>query len=276
MSLRAISLALSMLFLTACMADQAVELESRPIALDQNAEPAGPQSAASVANLLPGTGPTYVTLTIAEHDTGITAASSGRNATTPITSGSGFVVSADGYVITAAHVGVAKGNEVSARAANGRIYSGTVVGLLPENDMALIKLRSFSGRAVNPAAPGCVANGDLLYTLGKPHGGGDTARIGTLQTKHFGRPVTYGKFGYPDALVLHMGTQRGESGGPVYNSKGQLVGMVVSTLSDSSGQSINLAHAIPANTIGKFFCNQTTSCGPQWSSLAVLPVDGCA
>jgi len=248
-------------------------MESRPISLDQNAEPSGAVGAASVAGLLPATSRTYVTMTVAQHDNGITAASS-RDNTTPVTSGSGFVVSLDGYVITAAHVAIAKGNEISARAADGRIYTGAVVAVYPENDMALVKLRSFNGSAVTPGAPGCLAPGALIYTLGKPHGGGDTARIGSLQNMHFGRPVSYGKFGYPDALVLHMGTQRGESGGPVFNDKGQLIGMVVSTLSDSTGQSINLAHAIPANTIGRFFCSQG-SCAAAWFGLAALPVDSC-
>ncbi len=264
------------LALSACVADQAsIDTESRAIAVDQQAEPAGaagPQSAASVASLLPATGPTYVTLTVAQPDSS-GAPVKGETAS-PITSGSGFVVSEDGYVITAAHVAVAKGNEISARAANGRVYSGTVVGVFPTNDMALVKLRSFQGRAVAPAAPGCVAQGDVIYTLGKPHGMGDTARIGTLQSKHFGRSVAYGKFGYPDALVLHMGTQRGESGGPVFNKQGQLVAMVVSTLSDETGQSINMAHAIPANTLGQFLCTMT-SCSAQWAAVSRGNVDTC-
>jgi S1-C subfamily serine protease len=270
------ALVVSALLLSSCLADQAVDLESRPISLDQQAEPAGAAGvagAANVAGLLAGTGPTYVTLTVAENDT-IGNTSGHDQSATAITSGSGFIVTADGYVMTAAHVAVAKGNEISARAANGRIYSGVVQAIYPANDMAVIKLRSFNGRAVAPAAPGCLATGDLLYTLGKPHGGGDTARIGTLQAKHFGRPVLYGKFGYPDALVLHMGTQRGESGGPVYNGQGQLIGMVVSTLSDAAGQSINLAHAIPANTLGKYLCTQT-SCGAAWQEVAAKAVDAC-
>ena len=56
----------------------------------------------------------------------------------------------------------------------------------------------------------------------------------------YGRAVQYGKFGYPDAMVLKMGTQKGESGGPVFNEQGQLVGMVVSTLTDANGNLINL------------------------------------
>ena len=275
-SSRAISLAVAGLLLSACVADQAVDIESRPIAVNQNAEPAGAQSAASVASSLAGTSPTYVTLTVATQNGGIYAASSGKEGTTPITSGSGFVVSTDGYVITAAHVAVAKGNEISARAANGRVYSGVVSAIYPSNDIALVKLRTFNGRAVMPAAPACSSVGSLVYTLGKPHGEGDTARIGNLQSMHFGRSVAYGPYGYPDAMVLHMGTQRGESGGPVFNNQGQLIGMVVSTLSDASGQSINMAHAIPSNTIGKFICVAGGSaCTPQWQALAVKPVDGC-
>jgi S1-C subfamily serine protease len=270
-------LGVAAVLLSACAADQSAELESRSIAVDQNAEPAGAagvDGAASVAGLIPSTGPTYVTLIVSgAAGNGIVGAST-KDGGTPITSGSGFVVSTDGYVVTAAHVGVSKGNEITARAANGRVYSGAVVGILPTNDMALVKLRNFNGRAVAPAAPACVPQGSVIYTLGRPHGSGDTARIGTLQSMHFGRPVAYGNFGYPDAIVLHMGTQRGESGGPVFNAQGQLIGMVVSTLSDESGNSINMAHAIPSNTIGKFLCSQT-SCPAAWMALANKPVDNC-
>lgn len=264
------------LALSACVTADSVDLESRPISLDQNAEPAGAAgqvASASVAQLLPSTGPTYVTLTVSQLQDG-SGTSGSASSKRAITSGSGFVVSTDGYVMTAAHVAVAKGNEISARAANGRVYSGSVIGINLNNDMAVVKLRGFTGHTVSPAGPGCMAKGDLVYTLGKPHGGGDTARVGALEALHFGRPVSYGKFGYPDAIVLHMGTQRGESGGPVFDGNGKLIGMVVSTLSDTNGQSINLAHAIPANTVAGFLCAQT-SCTGNWPALAIKPTDSC-
>ena len=262
--------------LSACVTADAVDLESRPISVNQTAEPAGAAgqvAAQSVAHLLPGTGPTYVTLTVSEVDPNATPGRSDYSKK-PITSGSGFVVSDDGYVMTAAHVAVAKGFDISARAANGRVYSGKVVAVLPANDMAVIKLRGFSGHSVSPTTPGCLAKGDLVYTLGKPHGQGDTARVGNLESKHFGRAVAYGKFGYPDALVLHMGTERGESGGPVFDGNGKLVGMVVSTLSDTNGQSINLAHAIPATALANFLCTET-SCAASWSALSSKQIDSC-
>jgi S1-C subfamily serine protease len=267
---------LSATLLSGCLSTESVDLESRAISVDQNAEPAGAAgqvAAQSVSHLLPATSPTFVTLTVSQLTDGSGTTNEAKG-TRALTSGSGFLVSGDGYVMTAAHVAVSKGNEVSARAANGRVYTGTVIAIQPMNDMAVIKLRGFNGRAVAPAQPGCIAKGDMVYTLGKPHGAGDTARLGNLEAKHFGRAVAYGKFGYPDALVLHMGTMKGESGGPVFDSQGQLIGMVVSTLSDTNGQSINLAHAIPATSLANFLCTQT-SCASSWAGLATKNADSC-
>lgn len=270
---RAIPFLFIALGLAACSASQSVDLESRDISVEQNAEPASAGSAASIARLLPASGPTYVTLTVSEVDSNVAPAKPDYRKAA-ITSGSGFIVDGSGYVMTAAHVAVSKGNSISARAANGRIYSGKVIGILPGNDMAIIKLRGYSGKAVAPAAPGCRTRGDLVYTLGKPRAQGDTARVGALESLHFGRAVAYGKFGYPDAMVLQLGTQKGESGGPVFDGNGRLIGMVVSTLSDGTGRSINLAHAIPATALASFLCSQT-SCSAPWSALATQSVDSC-
>jgi S1-C subfamily serine protease len=273
--MRCVPLAFALL-LSACAADggPGLDLESRSIAVEQNAVPtSGAGAAASVSHLLPSTGPTYVTLTVSRSDP--SGSGDSRQGTQAITSGSGYVVDGSGYVLTAAHVGVSKGNNVSARAANGRIYSGSVIAILPANDISVIKLRGFSGKAVTPVAPGCVAKGDLVYTLGRPHSQSDVARVGAFESRHFGRAVAYGKFGYPDALVLHMGTQKGESGGPVFDGNGHLIGMVVSTLSDASGNSINLAHAIPSTALANFYC-ANANCSPEWAALANKSVDDCS
>jgi S1-C subfamily serine protease len=261
------------LLLAGCAADPGagLDLESRSIAVEQNAVPtSGAGAAGSVQHLLPSTGPTYVTLTIARPDPSGGIAKVDQ----AITSGSGYVVDPSGIILTAAHVGVSKGNSVSARAANGRVYSGKVVAILPANDIAVIKLIGFSGKAVVPAAPGCIAKGDLVYTLGKPHAQGDLARVGAFESRHFGRAVAYGKFGYPDALVLRMGTQKGESGGPLFDGNGRLIGMVVSTLADANGNSINLAHAIPSTALANFYC-ANAACSQSWTTLASKSVDEC-
>jgi serine protease Do len=258
--------------LAGCATSPTVDLEARTIAV-QAGDPMEPAAAvAAIGKIVPVVGPTYVTLNVSEK--GNTAAGQSERQTKAISSGSGYVVDAGGLIMTAAHVAVKKGNAVSARAANGRVYSGEVIAMTPSNDMAIIKLRAFSGHAAVPALPGCLGPKDPVFTLGRPHAQGDTARTGTLESRHFGRAVAYGKFGYPDALVLRMNTQKGESGGPLFNSSGKLVGMVVSTLTDANGNLINLAHAIPATTLAKFLCSQTT-CNSTWAQVAKYEVDGC-
>jgi S1-C subfamily serine protease len=250
--------------LAGCAAGE-VNLESRDINVQQTAMPAGATLTNQMASLVRGAGPSYVTLTVSKVEK---ATSSGeKSSEIAVTSGSGFIVEDDGYVMTAAHVAVAKGNAVSARAANGRVYSGTVVDIQPANDMALIKLRGFQGHATTPVANACLAPGATLFSLGKPHAQGDTARFGRLESMNFGRAVQYGKFGYPDAMVMKMSTQRGESGGPVFADNGLLAGMVVSTLSDGNGQPLNLAHAVPSATLAKFLC-ANTSCSESWAALS--------
>ena len=266
---------LAAVVLAGCAATD-VDVEGRDFMV-QEASVAPNETRASrdlMASLVGSSGPTYVTMVVFEPDTQGTQAGKEASPKSPITSGSGFVVDSSGYVMTAGHVAVAKGNGVSARAANGRIYSGTVVDVLPGNDMALVKLRGFSGKAVTPATSQCVAKGAMVYSLGKPHAQGDTARIGKLDSMHFGRAVAYGKFGYPDAMVLRMNTQKGESGGPLFNGEGRLVGMVVSTLFDGNGRPINQAHAVPVSNLAGFLCKHV-QCKGSWQTLASASADNC-
>lgn len=268
---RIILLSLAAAALAGCSTSE-VDLESRSINVQQTAQPAGGPLALGTASLVSHVGPSYVTLTIST----VFDKSDGkaRDNTSAVTSGSGFVVDSKGYVMTAGHVAVKTGNLVSARAANGRVYSGSVVDVLPGHDLALIKLRGFKGQSAVPVANGCLAKGATLFSLGKPHAQGDTARFGTVESMSFGHPVQYGKFGYPDAMVMRMSTQKGESGGPVFDGNGKLAGMVVSTLSDGNGNPINLAHAVPAAELASFLCSQL-ACTGDWQVLARQPSSGC-
>jgi len=254
--------------LAACASQQVFE-EDRSYMVTGEATPA---SVTAMRGLLRQTGPSYVTLTVAEaHKRNKSLQSDPALA---VSSGSGFVVDKSGYVMTAAHVAIQKGYTVTARGSDGRLYSGKVVELRPKNDMALVKLTGFEGTPALPVGNPCLRKGESVYTLGKPHAQGDTARIGQVETMHFGRPVQYGAFGYPDAMVLRMSTQKGESGGPVFNQSGQLSGMVVSTLSDGNGRPLNLAHAVPSTSLASFLC-ESISCSANWKSLSQRSTDSC-
>ena len=260
--------------LGACAATN-IDEEQRSIGVETGAVPAAASGTPShVRALLKKASPAYVTLSVTQED-GNTTTKTSEKSRRALTSGSGFVVEPSGYVMTAAHVGVAKGNIVSARAADGRIYAGSVVAVLPNNDMALVKLKSFQGPAVSPASNVCLNRGAEVFSLGKPFAQGDTARVGSVESMHFGRAVRYGRFGYPDAMVLHMDTKKGESGGPVFNDDARLAGMIVSTLADGNGKSLSLAHAIPVTQLADFLC-KSTSCSSAWQAIAQQTTDGCS
>jgi len=259
-----------LLVLGACAGQQIAE--DRTISVESTAIPASASPGPDMSGLLRSTSPSYVTLTVAE---GRRAGKVGQDDPgLAVTSGSGFVVDPDGHVLTAGHVAIKDGFTVTAHAADGHIYSGKVVAIQPNNDMALIKLTRFDGKPVEPAASACMQKGEAVFSLGKPHAEGDTARLGQVESMSFGRAVTYNGFGYPDAVVLHMNTKKGESGGPLFNSSGRLAGMVVSTLSDGNGRPLNLAHAVPLPALAKFLCGHT-SCSGQWQQLSRQSTETC-
>jgi S1-C subfamily serine protease len=264
--------ALPVLVLLAACSGQQTALEDRVINVEQDAIPTSASPSADISGLLRQTSPSYVTITIAE------SRRQGKpgdgDAGQAVTSGSGFIVDDAGHVLTAGHVAVKQGYSVTARSADGRLYSGKVVAIRPNNDMALIALKGLSGKPVEPAASPCMARGTQVFSLGKPHAQGDTARIGQVESMSFGRAVSYNGFGYPDAMVLRMNTKKGESGGPVFNGSGQLTGMVVSTLSDGNGRPLNLAHAVPSGNLAEFLCSQV-SCSARWQSLAGQSTQSC-
>ncbi len=227
----------------------------------------------SIDNLLTQTSPSYVTLVVTK-----SAKQNRLNSNElqeSVTSGSGFIIDPSGYVLTAGHVAVKPGYIVEARGPNGRTYLGSVVAVKKSTDTALVKLKGLSSaQAVRPTSQPCMRRGDPVFSLGKPRSTGDTARIGEVSAMSFGRPVSYDGFGYPDAMVLKLQTRKGESGGPVFNENGELTGMVVSTLSDSSGRHLDLAHAVSSPELARFVC-QNTSCSSSWKTLSNIDPKSC-
>jgi S1-C subfamily serine protease len=270
--LHKLTAALPLLALLAACSGSQNALEDRVINVESDAIPTAATPSPDLSNLLRQTSPSYVTITIAE------ARRKGRpgegDAGQAVTSGSGFIVDDSGHVLTAGHVAVKQGYSVTARGSDGRLYAGKVIAIRPTNDMALIAVRGLNGKPVEPASTPCMPRGSQVFSLGKPHAQGDTARLGQVESMSFGRAVSYNGFGYPDAMVLRMNTKKGESGGPVFNSSGQLTGMVVSTLSDGNGRPLNLAHAVPSSNLADFLCSQV-QCSARWQALAGQSTQNC-
>ena len=236
------------------------------------ATPAGGQPDIT-RSLVAGSSRSYVTMVVYEASEKESKRAEGSPQA--VTSGSGFVLDKEGHILTAGHVGVSRGWYVSVTGPKGRVYRGKVVDIMPDQDMALIKLSDPVGlQPVTPVDEPCMKAGDQIFSLGKPRLRGNTARFGTVASMSFGRSVRYKAFGYSDAMVLKLQTRKGESGGPVFDSRGRLAGMIVSTLSDGTGRPLNLAHAVTAPMLARFVCGNTR-CSSTWRALTSRSTTQC-
>jgi serine protease Do len=154
--------------------------------------------------------------------------------------GSGFIISADGYVVTNNHV-VENATDVSVTLDGGKNVSAKVIGLDKKTDLALLKISeagtypyvSFSGDTPRV--------GDWVIAVGNPFGLGGSVTAGIVSAR--GRDIGSGP--YDDYLQIDAPVNRGNSGGPTFNNKGEVVGVNTAIFSPSGG-SVGIGFAIPS------------------------------
>jgi serine protease Do len=156
--------------------------------------------------------------------------------------GSGFLISEDGYAVTNNHV-VEKATTVEVATDDGKTYSAKVVGTDPRTDLALIKIEGGSFPFVKLAdkAPRV---GDWVLAVGNPFGLGGTVTAGIVSAR--GRDIGAGP--YDDFLQIDAPVNRGNSGGPTFNTEGSVIGVNTAIFSPSGG-SVGIAFAIPSETV---------------------------
>ena len=154
--------------------------------------------------------------------------------------GSGFVITADGYVVTNNHV-VENGKEVQVTFQNGDEYDATVIGTDPKTDLALLKIKSDKSFRAVKLADGEAKVGDWVMAVGNPFGLGGTVTAGIISAR--GRDIGNGP--YDDFLQIDASINKGNSGGPAFNLNGEVVGVNTAIFSPSGG-SVGIGFAIPA------------------------------
>lgn len=165
--------------------------------------------------------------------------------------GSGFVVSANGYVITNDHV-VAGGTNVTVLFNDGSTSSGKVVGSDSESDVAVIKVSAGGLPPVNLGDSDQVAVGDAVLAIGSPLALTATVTSGIVSA--LDRTLVAGDAGqqrYYAAIQTDAAINHGNSGGPLLNGAGEVIGVnaVIKSMAadDASSGNIGLAFAIPIN-----------------------------
>lgn len=154
--------------------------------------------------------------------------------------GSGFIISADGYVVTNNHV-VAGAQEIVVSLADDRQFPARLVGRDPPTDLAVLKIDSSDLPFVSFARSASPQVGDWVVAVGNPFGLGGTATAGIVSAR--GREIGEAFVSY---LQIDAPINSGNSGGPSFDLHGRVVGVNTAIFSPSGG-SVGIGFAIPAD-----------------------------
>jgi serine protease Do len=154
--------------------------------------------------------------------------------------GSGFIISSDGYVVTNNHV-VEHASNVTLTLDDGRTVPAKVVGTDKKTDLALLKITEGGNFPHVDFASKEPRTGDWVIAVGNPFGLGGTVTAGIVSAR--GRDIGAGP--YDDFLQIDAPVNRGNSGGPTFDTQGNVVGVNTAIYSPSGG-SVGIGFAIPA------------------------------
>jgi S1-C subfamily serine protease len=162
--------------------------------------------------------------------------------------GSGFVIDKQGHVVTNQHV-VATAESVNVTMRDGSRYDATVVGSDPSTDLAVIKVDAPASK-LTPLGLGdstAVRVGDAVIAIGSPFGLDGTVTAGIVSA--LGREVEApNKFAIDNTIQTDAAINHGNSGGPLLNLKGEVIGVNAQIRSESGGND-GVGFSIPSNTV---------------------------
>lgn len=160
--------------------------------------------------------------------------------------GSGFIIDPSGVIVTNLHV-VAESSEITVELDDGTELDATLIGADDKTDIAV--LRVDAGRKLPSVGWGdsdAVDVGDWAIAIGNPFGLGGSVSAGIISAR--GRDISSGP--YDDFLQIDAPINRGNSGGPLFDQKGGVIGVNAAIFSPSGG-SVGIAFAIPSNQARK-------------------------
>jgi len=160
--------------------------------------------------------------------------------------GSGFVISEDGYIVTNNHV-IAEADSIQIEFKNGEVMKAKVVGTDPKTDIALLKVDAKKPLPFVSFGDSDTARvGDWVLAVGNPLGQGFSVSAGIISARNRSLRGTYDDFIQTDAAI-----NRGNSGGPLFNMKGEVIGVNTAILSPNGGGSIGIGFSMSSNVVSK-------------------------
>jgi serine protease Do len=162
-------------------------------------------------------------------------------------SGSGFIVSENGYILTNYHVieYAYEGKQaITVMTYDGTKYEASIVGVEPSNDVAVLKIDAENLNAVSYGDSDAIAVGETVYAVGNPLGELEFS-MSTGHVSALDRVISTEESESINMFQVDAAVNPGNSGGPVYNAMGQVVGMVTAKYSETGVE--GLGFAIPIN-----------------------------
>ena len=153
--------------------------------------------------------------------------------------GSGFIISADGYILTNAHV-VSSADEITVKLNDKREFRAEVIGADRKTDIALLKIEAKNLPKVTQGDPSKLRVGEWVVAIGSPFGFESSVTAGIVSAK--GRSLA--QENYVPFIQTDVAINPGNSGGPLFNMKGEVVG-INSQIYSRTGGYMGLSFAIP-------------------------------
>ena len=160
----------------------------------------------------------------------------------PFGLGSGFIVSADGYIVTNAHV-VDKAEEITIRLTDKRELKAKVVGVDVRSDVAVLKVEASGLPFVKIGDSSTMRVGEWVVAIGSPFGFSNTVTAGILSAKSRDMPADRNTDAVP-FLQTDVAVNPGNSGGPLFNMRGEVIG-INSQIFSRTGSFAGISFAIP-------------------------------
>ncbi len=157
--------------------------------------------------------------------------------------GSGVIVRPDGYILTNHHV-IDGAEEISVDLGDRRTFKAKLVGSDPPSDLAVLRIDANNLPVLSPGNSDKVRVGDICLAVGNPLGLGETVTAGIISAK--GRTTDLSDGSFEDFLQTDAPINRGNSGGALVDTSGELIGINSQIVSESGGN-IGIGFAIPSN-----------------------------
>lgn len=190
-----------------------------------------------------------------------------------VSGASGAIIDPRGYVITAAHVARDTRFRVSVTTMDGEVHDGSIIHVAPRRELALLKIEAFAGMAVaSIAGPRSLRGGERVLAIGTPGNRKGVVSLGRVSDPKRAARIEFGEFGFDDAIELDMEVEPGHSGGPVFDTRGELIGIIAGFgLGDTRRVpyvSTRIAYAVPAGHIAAYLADVLAPQIPPGSLLA--------